>query len=345
MMKLDRQSFNEAVRKRDKDQCVMCKSPASEVHHIIERKLFVDGGYVMDNGATLCGDCHLKAEQTIISAKQIRLAAGITNVVLPEGVGDDTDFDKWLNPVLTNNRRLKGPLFETEQVQKVLKDANLLDLFDDYLKYPKSMHVPWSNTSDDDKFIESMAVLENEEVVVTEKMDGENSTIYSDGYYHARSLDGRGGEDRGIVASIAARVERDLPRGWHICMENIYAQHSIAYSHLPEYCMVFSIWDENNNALSWDETIEWCDLLGLITVPVLYRGKYDKELIHSLFTPTKENGDQMEGYVIRVTRAFHLSEFSACLAKFVRKNHVQTSKHWRYQAIKKNGLKIWTNQE
>jgi len=338
-MKLDRQAFNEAVRKRDKDQCVMCKSPASEVHHIIERKLFVDGGYVMDNGATLCGDCHLKAEQTIISAKQIRLAAGITNVVLPEGVGDDTDFDKWLNPVLTNNRRLKGPLFETEQVQKVLKDANLLDLFDDYLKYPKTPHLWYSNTSSDDKYIESMRIIENEEIVVTEKMDGESLTWYSDGYYHARSLSGRGGEDRSLAAAIANQTQYDLPKGWRVCAENVVRQHSIVYKNLNSFIYVYSIWDENNNALSWKETEEWCELLGLTTVPVLYKGKYNKEFIHSLYSPVKENGDEMEGYVIRVARSFHFSEFSQCIVKWVRKNHVnKDSKHWRYSAIKNNSL-------
>jgi hypothetical protein len=35
--------------------------------------------------------------------------------------------------------------------------------------------------------------------------------------------------------------------------------------------LVFSIWNEQN-ALSWDETVEWAELLGLFTVPVLWRG-------------------------------------------------------------------------
>jgi hypothetical protein len=336
---LTREEFNEVARKRDNYCCVMCGSKGClSVHHVIEHKLFPDGGRYIDNAATLCSDCHLKAEQTIISPKTLREKIGVVNPIYPPGYGDDTDFDKWMNPVLINGRRLKGPMFNTEQVQKVLKKANLLDIFDDYVKYPKTPHLEYSNTSSDDKYIDSMEIIENEEIIVSEKWDGENSQIYSDGYYHARSLDGRGGEDRSVVASIAARIERDLPRNWRIAGENVYAQHSIIYNSLESLFYVFSIWDENNNALSWDETVEWCELLDLTTVPVLYRGKYDKELIHSLFTPVKENGDEMEGYVIRVARSFHISEFGECVVKWVRPNHVTTTSHWRYKAIKKNGL-------
>jgi hypothetical protein len=42
--------------------------------------------------------------------------------------------------------------------------------------------------------------------------------------------------------------------------------------------MVFSVWDKEK-CLSWDETIEYCNLLDLTTVNVLYRGVFDFELI------------------------------------------------------------------
>jgi hypothetical protein len=34
-----------------------------EVHHIINRNLLSNGGYIKDNGISLCPDCHLKAEE------------------------------------------------------------------------------------------------------------------------------------------------------------------------------------------------------------------------------------------------------------------------------------------
>jgi hypothetical protein len=77
MVLLSRDEFREGVFKRDKYKCVCCKAEGQDAHHIIERRLFPDGGYYLGNGATLCGDCHLKAEQTLISCEEIRQVAGI----------------------------------------------------------------------------------------------------------------------------------------------------------------------------------------------------------------------------------------------------------------------------
>lgn len=68
-----RQNFKLVCLKRDKNACVMCghKSKTLEealeifdIHHITDRSLMPNGGYVLENGITLCKDnCHLKAEQ------------------------------------------------------------------------------------------------------------------------------------------------------------------------------------------------------------------------------------------------------------------------------------------
>ena len=42
---------------------------------------------------------------------------------------------------------------------------------------------------------------------------------------------------------------------------------------------MYSIWDENNNCLSFSDTKEWCALLDLVHVPVIYTGVYDEKLI------------------------------------------------------------------
>lgn len=47
----------------------------------------------------------------------------------------------------------------------------------------------------------------------------------------------------------------------------------------------------------------------------------------------------MEGYAIRLDEGFYLNEFNKSVAKFVRKNHVQTDNHWMEQEIVKNKLK------
>jgi hypothetical protein len=60
------------------------------------------------------------------------------------------------------------------------------------VKYPQIPHLPWSpGRSEDDIALDSIEHLEGlEDVVVTEKSDGENTTLYHD-YLHVRSLDSK----------------------------------------------------------------------------------------------------------------------------------------------------------
>lgn len=61
-----RAKFREAVFNRDRYTCVMCNiSPKSrlDAHHITDRSLMPNGGYVVENGISLCEGCHMRAEQ------------------------------------------------------------------------------------------------------------------------------------------------------------------------------------------------------------------------------------------------------------------------------------------
>jgi hypothetical protein len=196
-----------------------------------------------------------------------------------------------------------------------------------YFKYKRTYHFPWSlGASSDDKILKSVEhFAQMDEVVVTEKMDGENTTMYND-HYHARSLDSKHHPSRDAVKSLWGVIRHDIPEGWRVCGENLYARHSIAYNALPSFFMVFSIWNEKNEALSWDETVQWCELLGLRHVPVLYRGKWDEKTIRGLWVPN--NANATEGYVVRNADSFHYDTFVRNVGKFVRQGHVQTDKHW-----------------
>ena len=87
---LTRDAFREGVFKRDGHKCVNCGADAVDAHHIIERRLFDDGGYYLNNGASVCTPCHIKSEQTVISCEDLREKAGITKIVLPGHLYDDT---------------------------------------------------------------------------------------------------------------------------------------------------------------------------------------------------------------------------------------------------------------
>ena len=324
-----RDDFRSAVFARDGHECVFCGAPAVDAHHILERRLWPDGGYYLDNGASVCAEHHIGCEQTIISVEDVRRACGISRIVVPPHLYADQPCDKWGNPLLSGGRRLKGELFHDESVQKVLKGAGVLDLFTEMVKYPRTHHLPWSDgVNDDDRVISSLDAFRGQRVIVTEKMDGENTTLYRD-RMHARSVDGRSHPSRGWVKKLWSTLCADIPEGWRVCGENMYARHSIHYTELPDYFMGFSVWNERNICLGWDDTLEWFSLLGITPVSVLHDGVFDMERIKALYD-RKEDWARREGYVVRTASPFGYGEFRHKVAKFVRKGHVQTSRHWMW---------------
>ena len=352
-MLLARDEFRTQVFERDRHRCVVCGNGLHnghkiDAHHIIERRLWTDGGYYLDNGATLCDDgkdgCHYKAETTYLSVEDVRRFAGIEKVILPEDMYPDHVYDKWGNVILADGRRTKGPLYNDESVKKVLADFNrpiyismgeelVGDLepiqFVEYVKYPRTYHLPWSpGKTEDDRTMQDLSVFEGKRVIVTRKMDGENFSGYRD-YCHARSVDGRSHYTRDWAKNFWMQRSYELPEGWRVCAENLYAVHSIRYEDLPGYLLGFSIWNEYNQCLSWDDTVEWFNLLDIPMVPVLYDGIWDEAKIKSLYNE-KTDLNTHEGYVVRLADAFDYRDFKASVAKFVRANHVGTNAHWMY---------------
>ncbi len=340
-MLLTRDTFRERVFARDNHSCVLCGAAGQDAHHIIERRLFTEphefGGYFLDNGATVCGPCHIKCEQTVVSVEDVREAAGITKKIVPSYIYEDDIVDKWGNTVLLNGNRLRGPLFYDESVQKILEQGGMLSHFTKYVKYGRTNHLPWSpGIHDDDRVISSLEAFKDKEIIVTEKMDGENTTIYSD-YIHARSIDGRHHESRNWVKNFASGWQYQLDDNMRVCGENLFAEHSIRYDELESYFLGFSLWVDDTR-LHWDETLEYFEILGVTPVRVLYRGKFDEDLIKSLYSPN--DWDRSEGYVVTTVEGFKQRDFKSHVAKYVRKGHVQTSKHhWATQKIIPNVLK------
>lgn len=333
---LTRDSFREGVFARDNHRCVICGVTADkteegklDAHHIIERRLWTNGGYFLDNGATVCEMHHLLCEQTAISVEEIREAARIAKIIVPDQFYPEQPITKWGDYILEDGRRTKGELFFDESVQKVLRESGMLSRYIQHVKYGRTFHLPWSpGAHDDDKTLNDASQFYRKRVIVTKKMDGENTSAYSDGHVHARSIDSKGGEDRAWVKSfLVNNVCFNLPDGWRVCGENLWAEHSIQYDDLPSYFMGFSIWDEKSRCLRWDDTLVWFELLGIVPVPVLYDGLFEdcdfKAIEKSL------NFEKDEGYVIRFAGEFNYGQFKNCVAKFVRAGHVRTTKHWR----------------
>ena len=203
-------------------------------------------------------------------------------------------------------------------------------------KYPSTPHLPISKGRQfDDTSLDDYSNFVGRDVVITEKMDGENASLYRD-HYHARSLDSRHHPSRDWIKSFWGAHRFRIPEGWRLCGENLYARHSIGYDSLPSYFMLFSVWDQHNYSVDWHEVEGTADLLDIQTVPVLYRGKFDLDVLKSISRTM--DLEAKEGFVIRNSGRFHYDDFAQNMGKFVRPAHVTTETHWMHAEIVPNGI-------
>jgi len=203
-------------------------------------------------------------------------------------------------------------------------------------KYGRSYHLPQSPgaTSDDKIMQDTSTLFAAAEVVVTEKMDGENTTIHPDGC-HPRSLDARYHPSRDWMKAFAASISPQLHSGERIIGEYLFARYSISYDNLPSYFLGFA-WILDGVVQDWDETLVRFSDLGITPVPTLYRGPIDDRLLSKLIAELDLT--RQEGMVLRDSASYPEEEQSKRLAKYVRANHVQSETHWMAGPLVKNTL-------
>ncbi|MGW1894841.1 RNA ligase family protein [Streptomyces sp. NPDC002004] len=199
--------------------------------------------------------------------------------------------------------------------------------------YPRTPHLPWSpGATSDDVRVGELSGLRGREVVVTEKLDGENTTLYADGV-HARSLDSGHHPSRAWVKGLQGRIGPGIPPGWRVCGENLHARHSLAYDGLDSWFYGFSVWD-GERCLDWDRSVRFLRGVGVPVPRVLWRGVFDERALRALTVDTA----RQEGYVVRTVEGFEREEFGRRVAKWVRRRHVQTDTHWMHAPVVENGL-------
>lgn len=207
-------------------------------------------------------------------------------------------------------------------------------------KYPRTPHLPWSpGASPDDERVLDVSAFVGREVVVTEKLDGECTTIHMKGC-HARSLDTAPHPSREWVRALAGGIGykiAELHPDLRIVGENVFAEHSIHYTDLPTYFLGFGAHVEDM-VRSWRRTLALFEHLGVIAVPVLYQGLWDEDAVRACWTGRSLCGGEQEGYVVRLECGFKIKDFGCSVAKYVRAGHVQTDEHWLSKPVVKNGL-------
>lgn len=208
------------------------------------------------------------------------------------------------------------------------------------MKYPKTLHLPWSQgITNEDKVIDSVQHLLGKTVVILEKLDGENTSMFVD-HIHARSEDSGHHPSRSWVKNFWGEINHRIPEGVQICGENVFAKHSIYYDQLDSYFYGF-LAIKNGLVMSWPDTLRLFEKVGIKPVPTIYYGSLSEIYIQTkLMIPSFKSalGEEMEGYVIRPVDEFLVKTFDRNVLKYVRKNHVQTTKHWTKEWVK-NGLR------
>lgn len=201
-------------------------------------------------------------------------------------------------------------------------------------KYNRTYHLPWSpGSTNDDRISNSVDSLIGKQIVITEKLDGENCGMTDPGVYaRSHAAFTVSPWSREVRSLHKLKVENQLGNGVYLFGENMEGIHSIEYTNLTSYFYIFGIRD-NNIWIPWEKVEEYSYLLDIPTVPVLFKGvvnseKELKELTEKLATEPSKLGGLREGLVVRNSGIFHDDYFADNVMKWVRKDHVQTDEHW-----------------
>lgn len=199
-----------------------------------------------------------------------------------------------------------------------------------HTKYPRTPHLHFSSgASKDDIRLKDMSNFYGKTISITEKMDGENISIYKDGW-HCRSLDSLPRTYHSYLQNkIIPKVQCEMSNNMKIIGEYLYAEHSIHYDNLLDYFQVFAIMQtdyetKKDFVLGQSLTRYLCEKNHLTHVPFLgiipnFQQKDEKRLKEIAEKIVEKGG---EGIVIRNNNFFYLEDFSKNVAKYVRKNHV-----------------------
>ncbi len=198
-------------------------------------------------------------------------------------------------------------------------------------KYSRTYHFPFSKgTTSDDRIQQNWEAILQHEIVITEKLDGENTCLKKSGVYarsHAAPTRNPWAKN---MNQIWARVQNDLGE-LEFFGENLYGVHSIEYTELKSYFYVFAV-REGDVWLSWKDVCFYAAMIDLPTVPILQKEHFTADSLQTAIAEGMAKGSALggecEGFVCRNSGSFGVDEFSKNVLKYVRKNHVKTDEHW-----------------
>jgi hypothetical protein len=191
--------------------------------------------------------------------------------------------------------------------------------------YPRVPHLKPGRGTRDDLVLGAAQVrsMLAREVVVEEKIDGANVSVWWDGGWIQCALrSGEGAIDRGgqlgpLRAYLAEHAERLRPLfvgDRTLIAEWMWFSHGIVYDALPAWLMGLDLVQANGRWCGVDERDELFDRVGVVGPPVLHRGGVNGlAALEAMVVTSAFSSELMEGVVVRP-----VNESEPRVAKLVR---------------------------
>lgn len=181
--------------------------------------------------------------------------------------------------------------------------------------YPRIPHLVAGRGTRDDRVLaaDEVADLLSQEVVVEEKLDGANVSMWiEDGAVQSALRGGLGTADRAgqlgpLRAWLAGRGDdlvALLGEGLALYGEWLYLAHTLSYDRLPSLLCALDLRRPDGTFLTVDQRNECCARTGLSVPPELWRGvPGDLAAVEALLGPSRYRSGPAEGVVVRTADA------------------------------------------
>lgn len=221
----------------------------------------------------------------------------------------------------------------------------------EFVRFPRTPHLDVLGACDirDDKVLTPEQALDflADEIVVEEKVDGENLGISCDGgrlrcQSRGSYVEPGGHHFRGLAAWLDPRhdlITREMGTDLVMFGEWCAVVHSVTYNALPDWLLVFDVYDRRTDRF-WhvSERNLLAEAIGLRTVPMLEAGHFELAELYDLIGPSRLGAVRMEGLILR-----HADRPMA-RAKIVHPSFVQAiGEHWRSRPAARNRLSASTS--
>lgn len=203
------------------------------------------------------------------------------------------------------------------------------------IKHPRTPHTSTSDWKDDNIVLTSYKDFEGKHIVITEKMDGENITMYRDAM-HGKQLNDGIHPSQAWVRAYWKLMRSSILEGLRVCGENLYTRRIIKYEKLPSFFLGYAVWDKEL-CLDWETTLFLLWGMEIKNVPILYHGMFDIEIIKK-FESWVDYSPGVEGIVFRNTDSFHYDEFNKNIAQYTTVNHSREKEAWMNRPLEYNRM-------